>query len=343
MKILICSTLLLLAASCATHNPHIGQAWQVKYGENDPTFSYRVQHQEKDPFKKLETASEFFTFFSDDTLIIGKQGTSVQIYRSCLTYEDGGAVTGPVRIELREVFSKSDLILNNKPTVSDRKLLVSAGALYLNANAGGKNLIITCPEGVAVSVLRQSTYPGMQVFNGLLNEKGDINWIAEETAVSENSDTIIYYEEEDYYFTEEEQTIIQAMGEEDFYEGDTYFNFSASRFGWINCDAFYEDNRPKSNLIVKISNPLPEDFKSRMFLVFKNMNSVLQVYPTAPDQFESPEIPEGEEVLLVCISANEKAIFSEIKPLTIKARQMETIDLRETSEGVLKEKINGIN
>src|SRR5690606_35084917 len=119
-----------------------------------------------DPLKKLETASEFFTMNSDDTTITGKKGTIIYIDRYCLSFEDGSLVSGPVKIELREVFSKSDLILNNKPTVSDRKMLISAGALYLNATSEGKQLKINCPDGLSISVPRQSSYPGMQVFNG---------------------------------------------------------------------------------------------------------------------------------------------------------------------------------
>jgi hypothetical protein len=228
----------------------------VKYPK-EKNLEYKISIKETDHLKKLETPSDFFTFYSEDTTLIGKKGTKITISRSCLAFENGDEVTGPVKIELKEIFSKSELIFNNKPTVSDRQMLVSAGAIFLNALSEGRNLKVSCPKGILFSLPKQSDYPGMQVFNGLINAKGDINWIPEE----KKEETILNEEE---YKIEEEDYFSENNFEGGFIFSDSWetnnFEFSATKFGWINCDAFYEDTRPKTNLIVKISDPLPEDF-----------------------------------------------------------------------------------
>jgi hypothetical protein len=84
-------------------------------------------------------------------------------------------------------------------------------------------------------------------------------------------------------------------------------------------------------------------FKNRAYLVFKNMNAVLQLYSNGSCLFESPSVPAGKEVFLVCISANEKVFFSSIKTFILKEHQIETLALVETKEDELKKRIEELN
>lgn len=70
---------LILMFSCVSRNPHINQEWKVSYPKEKSLHSHYVKVKSKDHLKRLETASEIFTFNGEDTTVLGKKGTSVYI------------------------------------------------------------------------------------------------------------------------------------------------------------------------------------------------------------------------------------------------------------------------
>lgn len=75
----------------------------------------------------------------NDTVIAGKLGTEVLIPQDLFeNYKKG-----KIKMELKEFYSKEDMILNSLSTVTDKdELLESSGMLYLNFTEEGKQLII---------------------------------------------------------------------------------------------------------------------------------------------------------------------------------------------------------
>ncbi len=74
-----------------------------------------------------------------DTVIIGKLGTAILIPKDLFDNYTNGKIT----LELKEFYSKEDIILNGLSTITDKdELLESSGMLYINFTEEGKQLNI---------------------------------------------------------------------------------------------------------------------------------------------------------------------------------------------------------
>ncbi|MEY4928019.1 MAG: hypothetical protein RI894_2455 [Bacteroidota bacterium] len=76
----------------------------------------------------------------------------------------------------------------------------------------------------------------------------------------------------------------------------TYTNaMEASRFGWINCDRFYTDNSPKTQLRIHDES---DPSKVKMFAVFKDIKSIMPLSSNG-SCFISGNIPIGRELTVI--------------------------------------------
>lgn len=117
------------------------------------------------------TAQEFQVDNQRDTVLFGKRGTIVSVPANCFTN-----ATAPVKVELIEALDMSDLLLLNAPTVSEGRLLVTDGVVYVNAFAEGKAL--TVKEGTALEIEVPSSQldTGMTAFVGAFDPTGRLTW-----------------------------------------------------------------------------------------------------------------------------------------------------------------------
>ncbi len=96
--------------------------------------------------EKLQTI-EFF--LKNDTLISGKEGTSIWITKDLFENYTNGKIT----FELKEFYSKEDMILNGLSTVTDKdELLESSGMFYINFKEGDKQLKIKKGKSYDVTI-----------------------------------------------------------------------------------------------------------------------------------------------------------------------------------------------
>lgn len=72
--------------------------------------------------------------------------------------------------------------------------------------------------------------------------------------------------------------------------------FSATKFGWINCDRFYDDEREKIDFIVKVPSA-----DSKTFIVFDSINSIMAGKLT-DGNFVFPNVPLGSKVKVIAIN-----------------------------------------
>ena len=83
------------------------------------------------------SSSEFI--LKNDTIINGKLGSQIFIPKDLFANYTNGIIT----FELKEFFSKEDMILNGLSTITDKdELLESSGMLYINFTEEGKQLAI---------------------------------------------------------------------------------------------------------------------------------------------------------------------------------------------------------
>jgi hypothetical protein len=330
-------TLVLFIISCAEQNTNLGKKAIINPKQKrDLSFNANNQLLPTNNLKKLENPSSYFIIDNNrDTTITSTAGTSIFIPANCLRLADGKSFDGSAKLELKELFDKAGLVLNNKPTISNRKMLVTGGAIYINATYQGKPLLITCKDGIAITLHKTSDYPNMEMFLGNINKNGNINWI-KDTSIIEPTDSNKTNQE--YLVFESEMESITR----EYTPSQVDKVFSITRFGWINCDAFYDDPRPKTTLVVRLENQLPEDNTTNLFLVFRNINSVLPLYSGDKINYESPLIPEGEEVFLFSIAGSGSRFYYDSKSIIIKADGMENLNLKLSSEEEIKNALKSL-
>lgn len=96
--------------------------------------------------EKLQTI-EFF--LKNDTLISGKEGTEIWITKDLFENYTNGKIT----FELKEFYSKEDMILNSLSTVTNKdELLESSGMFYINFKEEGKQLKIKKGKSYEVTI-----------------------------------------------------------------------------------------------------------------------------------------------------------------------------------------------
>lgn len=326
-RFIIFLSVVLACMACNRTNQQIGRAYVVKYDKNIVALPKENLIIKPDYLKQFVKQSQYF--FIDplkDTILQGREGTTIYISASCFTGKDGMISTGKIRVELKELFSIRDIILSNKPTVSDGKILETAGQIYINAFQGNSPLKLSCPEGLSFSIPSSDLKYDMKLFIGRFDTRGNINWQLDSGLVMEPIVMNDFIGEEEY---------------EGYYLPETVSNyfFKSNQLGWINCDRFVDYEGEKTDLIVKVENPMPLEYKTTMFLVFKNIKSVMPVYTDNNEYFTCGQLPIGEEVVLVTVSASENACVFSCKDMIVEKGKIEKVKLETVSKSKMEEEL----
>lgn len=114
------------------------------------------------PSQKFEVKAD------KDTTITTNGGIKLSIAK--------GTFTTNVTLEFKEALSFADMAKYNLNTMSDGKLLSSDGMFYIDAkDSDGKQPAINIPIKVDVPATTMLENP--QIFNGKVDDKGNVNWV----------------------------------------------------------------------------------------------------------------------------------------------------------------------
>jgi hypothetical protein len=269
-------------------------------------------------FDKLGTQPERKTIKSDNDLpFIGKQGSRIWLYTRDLKLPDGGAVTYPFDIEVLELFTPKDMILHQMPTVSNGRLLTTAGELLIQAYKDGKELSINGNRINSTTInvpAKSGRVDGfMSLFYGEETKAGFVNWIQADSSRNSgpgNGGTI--------------------FGEKDMY---TIF---PSRIGWINCDKFYSFTEAKT--AITFTSETPSLDKILIFLYFPDLQSVMQVYKGV-----SGDVPVGRNVKIVAYAVTEEEkYYSFLQDMIVLDKQKVEVKLNPTTKEALMKHLDNL-
>lgn len=257
-------------------------------------------------FDKLGTQPEKKTIKNDDDLpFVGKQGSKVWLYTRDLQLPNGDAVTYPFDIEVLELFTPKDMILHQMPTVSNGRLLTTAGQLLIKAYKDGKELSINRSNSTQINVPAKSGRVDgfMGLFYGEENQAGIVNWVEADTSK-------------------------KGIGGIIFGERDMYTIFP-DRIGWINCDKFYNFTEAKTTIAFTSETPPIE--RVLVFLYFPDLQSVMQVYKGV-----SGEVPVGRSVKIVAYAVTEdEQYYSFLQDMNVQDKQKVELKLTPTTKEAL--------
>lgn len=114
------------------------------------------------------------------------------------------------------------------------------------------------------------------------------------------------------------------------------YGVELNKLGWINCDRFYRDPRPKSPLYVEIQDSITNYYTT---LIFKNLNACLSGMTLNKSTVLFDNIPEGEELILVCVGTKQGKIWSTLRSFVKGEEKLLLTGFTETTPTSFKEKL----
>jgi hypothetical protein len=133
-----------------------------------------AQLSENSPIDNLK--SEFFTWNSNDTVLLSLKGVLISIPNNAFLL-NGEAYKDPAIIQWQEALEGSDIVKAGLSTVSDDKLLETQGMFSFSAKTPeGKELTINPEVGIYVQIPVDEYKEGMKLFDGEKDVNGNINW-----------------------------------------------------------------------------------------------------------------------------------------------------------------------
>lgn len=262
---------------------------------------------------------------NNEAVITGSEGTTVTIPKDAFVTASGQPVSGNIEVQLVEIFDQASMVLSDRPTTSNGQLLVSGGEIYIGATANGEQLELNASTSILITLPADSIQTGMTLFTantdssqfnwnvvpGVVNTQQNPTGVQDTTGIigSWANDTIPY-----------------------FYYNPSEYIFSISTLGWINCDRFY--NAPSTTNISVVCSGVVDDQNMRMYLIFKNINSVMQAWnTTSPGVYNVSGVPVGESVSVVAFCLKDGKEYIGTADITISANHSSTIQMNEATEG----------
>jgi hypothetical protein len=267
---------------------------------------------------KKEAPKQTFTINANQyQRVKGSKGTIIDFSPNSFKTQSGQPVSGSVTIELREMYSKSDMIFSKAPTMSNHSLLVSGGELYLQAFQNGSKLELAGSDKVNAKFPVQNNIAPMAEF---YNPSGSF----------EDRDEPIDWYSGDYDSTGTDSVVVMA----DSIEFQEYYTFNLDGMNWINCDYFYNSPGPFTDITVNVGTQFNAS-NCVVYVSFDGMSSLASLYTLGMNNTFSygyPSIPEGLGVHIVAIANINGQYYSAIVPATLSANFSTNVTLTPTTE-----------
>ena len=243
-----------------------------------------------------------------EIVIKGKKGTTVRISENSFVDKKGVNVTGEITIELVEIYTKSDMILNNIQTTSNQNLLETNGMIHIKAISKNVEVSLNKNKFYTIEFPTQIKQKDMNLFYGDTISH-NINW------QQANSNF-----RSDYSYIENQKELKKYI-------------FNSTEFGWINCDRFINQVET-TDLIVNTTDTLGVNF----CLVFKSINSVMNV-SDRKGVIKFYNVPVGKIATLIAFKKTNKEIFYSNKTITLQKNQSVSIAMEKLTDAEFKDRI----
>ncbi|MEI9910033.1 MAG: hypothetical protein WDO71_10365 [Bacteroidota bacterium] len=270
-----------------------------------------------------QSLSEFFeknqkpsqTFSQNSSNIISLQtnkGTKIIFQPNSFITLNDQPVTGDISIEVKEILTPSEMILNRTLTVSNGQPIESGGEFFVRVTKNGQELKLAPGYGMQIKLPSLGvSMNNMQVFNGQVNNAdagNKVNWVP-----NTNPGNAV---------------IVDTFG-----LSRTLF---ADSVNWINCDRFLND--PRINYTVNPGNISGLDSLT-VVVHFTGRNSVISMpWNSTALKFYSQSLI-ASDATVIGIGIRDHKILASIVPVTLQNDQSITLNLLPITEAQLKERL----
>lgn len=291
-----------------------------------------------------------------NNMIISDNGNSFYFPPNAFETMNGVTITNQnIDICLYEFMDKKSLIYSGLTTDAGGKMLETAGSYYIEAKLNGEELKLASGETYTVEMRSTKSFPDMFTYYGG-TKSGLIDWTVNlneralfNSALASKNESLEQIQVEmeainiknsevwDGPFEYNEDNILDAPYIRETKQAVDFYEISAGKLGWINCDRFYEAKNT-STLAINVDS----DSAMVVRLVFRDINSVMPCYNNSnhKDQYEASGIPLGEKVLVLAYSVkDENAVFG-YKEIVIGENKIENISLSNLSKTRFKSAVS---
>lgn len=311
--------------------------------------AFFAKHAPKDELFNLDATTGGTITFSS--------GTKITFPPNAFKTAGGTVVSGNVTIRGRDILKASDMILADKPTITDTgSMLESFGEIIVKAEQNNNQLVLNAPKPPNVVV---------PIGGGANGQQREVPMWAGDSMVSY---TTTGHNHENISVSVTTQVGVrkgiswnQIPGFGVASPTTTYFPLSTLG-QWVNCDALYNDPRPKTTVLgyfgdkfnTETGNNYSSTDPSTLFFKTKGTNTLIKLYNVIFAPIAGKEgllsyqnsIPIGQEGTFLALSAKNGKLYAEMRDVTIPAPASGktyagfTFNLSEVTESQLLSLIN---
>lgn len=271
--------------------------------------------------RRLETPAQYFEVDpTRKSTIVGASGTRLTIFPQSFCDSQDRILDKPASLQLREVFSRKDILLSNKMTTSENRLLESAGQLWLSASYEGQVLDLVYPIGVDLPVKSGLRNPlAVRLFSGgaasthSISPKVSFDW----RQVDKKNLPITHIANKKYY------------------------RFWLYQFNWINCNNSISRRKGRSMVSAKAVSRVEEFDDLMAFLVLSNSQSMARMHRTN-DHFTAFNIPSKLSAKVLMIGLHQGIIYFGLKEIEKTTNSLVYVRMEPVSLNGLSQKLDSI-
>lgn len=272
----------------------------------------------KDFFQKNQTATQHFSFAnSAGTIIQMSKGTKIHLPQNAFADLNNTVINGQVNIEVKQLLSPGDMILNDIPSISYGAALESGGEFFIGATSNNKELRLATGKKIQVELpVLGVNMDNMKVFNGYTWANDSIplrgspfNWSANNRAGN----------------------VVQR-------DSLSAYSMFCDSIKWINCDKLL-DGTPV-NCQILFGN-CPSAAETRVFVHFTGRNSVISLSQSRNGPyFTGTLITAPVTITGICIK--DGSLWASVTKANLQNGQSYTMNFSETNDETLKATLSSL-
>ena len=247
-----------------------------------------------------------------------------------------------INVHIQEFNSKYDFVKYGVTAQGNKGMLETQGMYFVEAFSNGQKVNLRPRVSYTLKIRDGKTDVPFYSFYGK-ETHGQLTWIKNsqqkfysESIEDGNSISVVedgeynnsFIEVVDTEFVENEFGELEALviRENRIFGSDLVGQFNG--LGWINCDRFY-DSEETISMKFRIDGG-ESDKPYSVYLIFKDINSVLPIYKVTNGTYESPMIPVGEKATLFAVQSDEKSVKNKLAFQDITVNDNTTINLKSS-------------
>lgn len=244
--------------------------------------------------------------------ITGVKGTSISIPSNAFVDASGKPVSGNITFELQEVFSPGDMIFTGKMTSSGGQTLASGGEMFISATQGGNDLQLAPGKSLDFSVPTCNYDSKMNLFVGNGEDDDNFDWVP-------STNNIVY------------------KCQDSINPCQTNYCFNISNlFNWINCDYFYNDPRPQTEVEIQV----PAGYDNQNTQVYAYIPSITSITRTSYQNGSfwikgGYKLPVGLAVTFVGLRHDGTDLYYSVQNATIVNNHVEVLSFQKVTAAQL--------